>query len=62
MGAFIVILLGCFAFFGAIIWVVYRWIGKDTYDYDNQFVWDRHQATLDQMEFGKKDNKPGLED
>ncbi|MEF3311066.1 hypothetical protein PV433_19495 [Paenibacillus sp. GYB004] len=62
MGAFIVIMLGCFACFGAVFGIVYRWIGKDTYEYDHEFVWDRHHATLEQMEFARKNHKPEQED
>lgn len=51
MGMFLVCMMGCLAFFAAVILIIYRWIEKDTYAYDMQFVWDRYPVTLEQMEF-----------
>ncbi|MEF3301571.1 hypothetical protein [Paenibacillus sp. GYB003] len=53
MVAFLLLMLGCFAFFGAVIALIYRWIQKDTYEYDMEFVWDRYTATLEGMGFRK---------
>lgn len=51
MGVFLICMLGCLAFFGIVIWLIYRWIEADTYEYDMRYIWDFHRVTLEQMEF-----------
>jgi hypothetical protein len=51
MGLFLISMLGCLAFFGIVIWLIYRWIEADTYEYDMRYIWDFHRVTLEQMEF-----------
>lgn len=53
MFAFLIIMLGCFVFFGAVFALIYRFTINDSYAYDMEFIWDRYPVTLKQMELGK---------
>jgi hypothetical protein len=51
MGLFLICMMGCLAFFGVVMLLIYRWIEADTYEYDMRYIWDFHRVTLEQMEF-----------
>ncbi len=50
MVSFLMLMLGCFVFFGTVFVTVYRWTQNDTFAYDMEFIWDRYPVTLEQME------------